>query len=295
MKVTRANIISISRKRRLAGAVLFVFSTSCATAGVSTNRTPQQSLSDSSLPVVSSAARVVDITDVQVRAEGPGHTSIIVTADGALVDYASFAAHTPPSLIIDLPHARDAIGQAVILPSDSPVLRVETMQLQQTPNPVVRLKFDLNHLLPYRVELTSNGLQILVSPEVSEQAPIAQEPARPEHTAKPVVSAVEPPVVPSMERVEEKTHRVKPAAPTMVSELPTTTDQPVPPSDKPASSIPGPLPVKKPVVSPIERADTEPSRAASHPAISPHAAPQNTPLSPSQKRAVSAATQRSNR
>lgn len=224
MNVTTADNISTSRKRRLAGVVLFVFSASCAAPGVSTNRTSQQSVSDPSLSSVSSGARVVDITGVQVRAEGPGRASIIVTADGRLVDYTSFAAHTPPSLIIDLPRARDAIGQAVILPSDSPILRVETMQLQQSPNPVLRLKFDLNHLLPYRVELTNNGLQILVSSEVSDHAPIAQGSAE-------------------LERATER------------------------------------------VVSPVEAADTVPSRAA----------PQDTPLSPPQKRAAQAATQHSGR
>ncbi|MBI2883794.1 MAG: secretin and TonB N-terminal domain-containing protein [Candidatus Methylomirabilis oxyfera] len=233
--MTRADNISISRKRWLAGAVLFVFSTSCAAPGVSTNRTPQQSLSNPSSPVGSAAARVVDITDVQVRAEGPGHTSIIVTADGALVDYASFTAHTPPSLTIDLSHARDAISRAVIPPSDSPVLRVEAMQLQHTPNPVVRLKFDLNHLLPYRVELTGNGLQILVGPEVSEHARVAQEPAQLKQTVEPVVS-----------------------------------------------------PVESPVVSPGEPAHTEPSRAASSPAVLPPAAKEDTPPPPPQRRAAPA-------
>ncbi|CBE68468.1 MAG: type IV pilus secretin PilQ [Candidatus Methylomirabilis oxygeniifera] len=193
-------------------------------------------------------ARVVDITDVQVRAEGPGRASIIVTADGALVDYASFAAHTPPSLIIDLPHARDAISQTIILPSDSPILRVETMQLQQTPNPVVRLKFDLNHLLPYRVELTGNGLQILVSPEVSEQAPVAQEPARPELTAKPVVSAAEPPVVGPVELAKRETPDVKPTVPAMVVKPATDIDQPASLVERSGPIASGAPPAKKPAV-----------------------------------------------
>ncbi len=244
MKVTRASHISTSRKRWLAGAVLFVFSTSCATSGVSTNRIPQQSLSDPSLPVVSPTVRVVDITDVQVRAEGPGRTSIIVIADEALVDYASFATHTPPSLIIDLPHARDAISRAVILPSGSPVLRVETMQLQQAPNPAVRLKFDLNHLLPYRVELTGNGLQILVSPEVSEQAPVAQEPARPKQAAKPVVSTVESPIVGTVELAESGAPGVKPTVPARAVKPAADIDQSVPPLERPRPITSGAPPAK---------------------------------------------------
>lgn len=264
MKVTRANHISTSRKRWLAGAVLFVFSMSCATSGVSTNRTPQQSLSDPSLPVVSPTPRVVDITDVQVRAEGPSRTSIIVTADEALVDYASFAAHTPPSLIIDLPHARDAISRAVILPSGSPVLRVETMQLQQAPNPVVRLKFDLNHLLPYRVELTGNGLQILVSPEVSEQAPVAQEPARSEQAAKPVVSAVESPIVGSVELAERGAPGVKPAVPVIVVKPTAGIDQSVPPLERPRPITSVAPPAK---TAAVQEATTRPRREVAGPRV----------------------------
>ncbi|MDE2181192.1 MAG: hypothetical protein KGJ40_10145, partial [candidate division NC10 bacterium] len=79
----------------------------------------------------------------------------------------------------------NAISRPIDLPPGSPIARVETMQLQQSPNPVLRLTFDLNRLLPYRVELTRNGLQILVSAEASEQAPVAQGPAKPEQTVEP--------------------------------------------------------------------------------------------------------------
>lgn len=149
MKATRAN--HISRKRRLAGAVLLVFSTSCATTGVPTNKALQQSSGRPSPLAASSAAAIVGVTGVQVRAGESGEASIVITADGTLVDYASFAVHAPPRLVIDLPHARNMISRPVILPTGSPILRVETMQLQQSPNPVLRLMFDLDQLLPYRV------------------------------------------------------------------------------------------------------------------------------------------------
>ena len=192
MKITRGN--NAARKRWLAGAVLLLFSASCATSGVPTGKVLPESSGRPSPPAVSSAARVIDVTDVQVRAKRPGEASIVVMSDGALVDYTSFAEHDPPRLVIDLPHARDAITQPVVLPSDSPVLRIEAMQLQQSPQPVLRLKFDLNYLQPYRVELTRNGLQILVSPELSGPAPVAQAPAQPEQAAQPVVGPAEPPV-----------------------------------------------------------------------------------------------------
>ncbi|MDE2180864.1 MAG: AMIN domain-containing protein [candidate division NC10 bacterium] len=172
-----------ARKRRIIWAVLFFFCTSCATAGAPTDHALKLSSVGPSLQA--GAARVVDVTGVQVLAEGPGEVSIVVTADGALVDYASFAVHDPPSLVIDLPNARNAISRPIDLPPGSPIARVETMQLQQSPNPVLRLTFDLNRLLPYRVELTRNGLQILVSAEASEQAPVAQGPAKPEQTVEP--------------------------------------------------------------------------------------------------------------
>jgi type IV pilus secretin PilQ/predicted competence protein len=254
MKANRAHNISFSRKRRLASVILFVFSASCAAPAVSTKTAPRQSVSNLSSPTVSSAARVVDITGVQVRAEGPGHASIIVTANGTLIDYASFAAHTPPSLIIDLPHARDAISQAVTLPSDSPIVRVETMQLQQSPNPVLRLKFVLDHLLPYRVELTGNGLQVLVSPEISAHAPVAQRPTPLERVTEPAVH--------SLEQVGESAQSTNAATPTAEAELATTTDQPIPPSEKAHPSAPGAPRVKKPVVSAVESAETEASRSA---------------------------------
>ncbi|WP_337288502.1 type IV pilus secretin PilQ [Candidatus Methylomirabilis sp.] len=183
-----------ARKRWFAGAVLLVFSVSCATTGISTDSAPQELSSDPASPPASSAARSVDVTDVQVRAEGAGETSIVITADGALVDYASFAEHAPPRLIIDLPYAQNAIGRPVNLPAGSPIVRIQTMQLHDRPIPVLRLVFDLNHLLPYRVEVIRNSLQILVNAEVSEQMPMTQGPTEQKRTPKPVVSGIEAPV-----------------------------------------------------------------------------------------------------
>ncbi len=81
MKVTRGN--NVARKRWLAGVILLVFSTSCATTGVSTDRALQQSSGDPSSLAVTSAARAVEVTGVQVLAEGSGEASIVVTADVA--------------------------------------------------------------------------------------------------------------------------------------------------------------------------------------------------------------------
>lgn len=239
MKATRGVIPSW--KGWLAGAVLFLFSTSCATTGVPTGQALQSSSGAPSSPAASAEARVVDVTGVQVRAEGPGEASIVVTADGALVDYESFALHDPPRLVIDLPHARLAISQPVSPPAGSPVVRVETMQLQERPIPVLRLVFDLSHLLPYRLELTRNSLQILVSAQVSEQAPVAQGPTREEPAAKPVVSPVEPTGEAARGEKPEKPSPPAPAVPPPAAKEATPT-KPLPPPQRP----PAPAVAKRP-------------------------------------------------
>ncbi|VUZ84386.1 Type IV pilus biogenesis and competence protein PilQ precursor [Candidatus Methylomirabilis lanthanidiphila] len=183
MKLFGECAITRSRTRWLAGVVLFMFFTSCATRGVSTRGTSQHALGDLPSPIASIAVKVVDVTGVRVLAERPGETSIAVIADGPLDDYASCVMQTPLALVIDLSHARNAISQPVVLPPGSRVLRVTTMQLQPLPDPVLRLTFDLNQLVPYRVEVTPNGLQILAGSEISEQAPVAQGTERLEQAA----------------------------------------------------------------------------------------------------------------
>ena len=73
-------------------------------------------------------ARVVEVTGLQVQARGPAGATILVTADGVLADYESFALPDPPRLVIDLPHARHAIPQPVALPAGSPILKVRSTQ-----------------------------------------------------------------------------------------------------------------------------------------------------------------------
>lgn len=244
MKMTRSNYAA--RKRWLSSAILLVFSTSCATTGIPTNGTLSQSSNDSSSPAASSATQVVDVTNIQVLTDGPGEASIVVTADGSLVDYASFAEHAPPRLIIDLPHARNAIGQPVKLPSGSPIVQVRTVQIQQHPFPTLRLMFDFAYLLPYRVELTHNSLQILIGSESAAQAPMTREPLEVEQTAEPVEGAIEPSVVSPVNPIEETTFKVKPTAPTIAAKPAAKNDQSTPRSEEPRSTTPGAPPVKKP-------------------------------------------------
>jgi type IV pilus secretin PilQ/predicted competence protein len=199
------------------------------------------------------------VTGVQVRVQGPGEASIVVTADGALLDYASFAEHDPPRLVVDLPHARNAISQPVALPPGSPIVQIQTMQIPQGPIPGLRLVLDLKQMLPYRVELIGNSLLLSVSAEISEPAPVAQEPTELERVAVPMVSPVEP--------VEEGARGVKPTVSTMVAEPAVKTDQPATPSEK-------------------SRPTTQP------PAVSPPAAKEETQLPLSKKSAAQAAAKR---
>ncbi len=147
-------------------------------------------------PAAAQEASVIEVIGVQVQAGAAGAT-ILVTADGLLSDYESFALPDPPRLVIDLPHARHAIPQPVALSAGSPILKVRTTQYRERPVPIVRLVFDLAHLLPYRLELTGNQMQILVSEEAAEGAPLAQ---RSKQEDKPV-------------RVEEPAEAHRPAEP----------------------------------------------------------------------------------
>ncbi len=120
-------------------------------------------------PATPLEARMVEVTGLQVQGRGPTGASILVTADGPLTDYESFALPNPPRLVIDLPRARHAIPQPVTLPAGSPILKIRTTQYREHPVPVVRLVFDLGQSLPYRLELTGNQMQILVSEEASKE------------------------------------------------------------------------------------------------------------------------------
>jgi type IV pilus secretin PilQ/predicted competence protein len=142
------------------------------------------SLVATATPAVAQAARLVEVTDVQIQGSGGAGAAILVTADAPLSDYESFALPDPPRLVIDLPQARHAIPQPVALPAGSPILRVRTTQYRERPVPIVRLVFDLARLLPYRLELTGNQLQILVSEEVSEGTATPQALERDEKAGK---------------------------------------------------------------------------------------------------------------
>ncbi|MBI4380608.1 MAG: AMIN domain-containing protein [candidate division NC10 bacterium] len=120
-------------------------------------------------PATPLEARMVEVTGLQVQGQGPAGATILVTADGTLTDYESFALPNPPRLVIDLPRARHAIAQPVTLPAGSPILKIRTTQYREHPVPVVRLVFDLGQPLPYRLELTGNQMQILVSEEASKE------------------------------------------------------------------------------------------------------------------------------
>ncbi len=118
---------------------------------------------------------VVNVTGLQVEGRGPDVITLLVTADGGLTKYESFALPDPPRLVIDLPRTRHAIAQPVALPAGSPILKIRTTQYRERPIPVVRLVFDLDRVLPYRLETTGRGLQILIGGIASEEPPSTPE------------------------------------------------------------------------------------------------------------------------
>ncbi|MGB4781104.1 secretin N-terminal domain-containing protein, partial [Candidatus Methylomirabilis sp.] len=143
MKVTRGN--NAARKRWLAGVILLVFSTSCATTGVPTDRALQQSSGDPSSLVASSAAQAVDVTGVQTLAEGPGEASIVVTADVArgvkptaptmvAEPTADTDQSAPPS---EKPHPSTFAEGPTKKPMVSPVKGTETESVQAAQSPAV--------------------------------------------------------------------------------------------------------------------------------------------------------------
>lgn len=176
----------------LVQAMLLLVTTSCAATGLPTAKAVAQPLPALSSPRDSQQARVVAVTGVQVLTEPAGDSTIIVMADGPLIEYESFVLYDPPRLVIDLPHAKHAISRPANLPAGSPILSIQSLQYQERPVPVVRLILNLKALLPYQVELSGNNLRLLVNAEASEQTPLTQGP-------KPVVTPVEPPAVRTVE------------------------------------------------------------------------------------------------
>ncbi|HLA81343.1 MAG TPA: AMIN domain-containing protein, partial [Thermoleophilia bacterium] len=159
-------------------------------------------------PATPLEARVVEVTGLQVQGRGPTGASIILTADGPLTDYESFALPNPPRLVIDLAHARHAIPQPVTLPAGSPILKIRTTQYREHPVPVVRLVFDLGQSLPYRLELTGNQMQILVSEEASKPSEpptvVQVAPSAADGTAESTGSVAPTPGIGVVEKGEEK-------------------------------------------------------------------------------------------
>ena len=114
---------------------------------------------------------MVEVTGLQVQGRGPTGATILVTADGTLTDYESFALPNPPRLVIDLPRARHAIPQPVTLPAGSPILKIRTTQYREHPVPVVRLVFDLGQPLPFKTDRVETGLQVSLGEVAQESVP----------------------------------------------------------------------------------------------------------------------------
>ncbi len=194
-------------------------------------------------PAAAQEASVIEVTGVQVQAGAAGAT-ILVTADGLLSDYESFALPDPPRLVIDLPHARHAISQPVALPAGSPILKVRTTQYRERPVPIVRLVFDLAAALPFKTQRIENGLEISVGEVPKESAPppsVATRPKREEVPKQPPLTRQKPPPTVSTKRPgPEPGHAPSPEVPKL-AEIPA----PVSPTEEQAPPAP-PVPQKTP-------------------------------------------------
>jgi type IV pilus assembly protein PilQ len=131
------------------------------------------------------------VTGLQVQGRGLAGATILVTANGTLTDYESFALANPPRLVIDLPHARHAIRQPVAVPAGSPILKIRTTQYREHPVPVVRLVFDLGQSLPFTTERTETGVQVILGVATQESVPA---PGMAEAPAKEPPPKVQPPL-----------------------------------------------------------------------------------------------------
>jgi len=120
-----------------------------------------------------------------VQESGPNGVVVLVSGDGPIPTYESFALPDPPRLVVDIPNAVHAIPQPI---SARPplVTAVRSSQYRERPVQIVRVVMDLRSALAYRVVTAQNQLRVDLggAAEGTAAAPA------PETKAPPVVTAV---------------------------------------------------------------------------------------------------------
>ena len=119
----------------------------------------------------------VEVTGVDVRGEGAGGMTVVVTGDGPIPTYESFTLPDPPRLVLDIPNANHAIPQPIAAQSPA-VKAIRSSQYRERPVKIVRLVIDLRSALPYRIETAGNQLRVqLGAPGGSDSTAQAAAPA----------------------------------------------------------------------------------------------------------------------
>ena len=163
-------------------------------------------------PPPAPARGTIEVTGVEVQESRPNGVVVLVSGDGPISTYESFALPDPPRLVVDIPNALHAISQPI---SARPPLvsAVRSSQYRERPVQIVRIVMDLRSALPYRIVTAQNQLRVDLggAAEGTAAAPAPETKATPVVAAPPVAPAKAAPVAttaPSVPRAAGKVTRV---------------------------------------------------------------------------------------
>jgi type IV pilus assembly protein PilQ len=111
------------------------------------------------VPVAAPARGTIEVTGIEVQESGSNGVVVLVSGDGPIPTYESFALPDPPRLVVDIPNAVHAIRSPI---SARPplVTAVRSSQYRERPVQIVRVVIDLRSALPYRVVTAQNQLRV---------------------------------------------------------------------------------------------------------------------------------------
>ncbi len=124
------------------------------------------------------AVRPVEVTGIEVQQAGPSGLAVLVTGDGPIPTYESFALQDPPRLVVDIPNAVHAVPQPIAARPPL-VTAIRSSQYRERPVQIVRVVMDLRSALPYRVMTAQNQLRVDVGTAAEGSASPAAAPGPP--------------------------------------------------------------------------------------------------------------------
>ena len=137
------------------------------------------------VPVAAPARGTIEVTDIEVQESGSNGVVVLVSGDGPIPTYESFALPDPPRLVVDIPNAVHAI-RTPIAARPPLVTAIRSSQYRERPVQIVRVVMDLRSALPYRVVTAQNQLRVDLG-GAAEGTAAAPAPAA---KATPVAAAV---------------------------------------------------------------------------------------------------------